>query len=57
LVIISKDHHLLTFDCAHRNFLGRGEFGLLSSFDCDFNSGSKSLTHVSSVGTIRYRNA
>jgi len=47
----------LIFDCARRNFLGRGEVGLLHSFDCDFKSDSKSLTHVSSIATIRYRNA
>jgi len=40
-----------------RNFLDRGEVGLLHSFDCDFNSGLKSLTHVSSIATVRYRNA
>ena len=50
-VTISKDHHLLDI-CARRNFLGRGEDGLLHSFDCDFNSGSKSLTHASSIATI-----
>jgi hypothetical protein len=37
-------------------FFGRGDFGLLHSFDCHFNSCSKFLTHVS-IATIRHRNA
>ena len=55
-VIIRKNIICLTFDCARRNFWGHGEVGLLHSFDCVFNSGSKSLTHVSSISTIRNRN-
>jgi hypothetical protein len=51
-VIISKDNHLLDL-WVRRNFLGRGEFGLLHSFDCDFNSSSKSVNHVSAIATIR----
>jgi len=47
----------LTFDCARRNFLDRGKVGLLHSFDCNFNSGSKSLTYVSSIATVWYINA
>jgi len=53
-VIISKAHHWFS---SSKFFLGRGEVGLLHSFDCDFNSGSKSLTHVSLIPTIRHRNA
>ena len=56
-VIKSKDHHFLDFDCTRWNFLGRREVGLLQLFDCDFNSASQSVTHVSSIVTIRYRNA
>ena len=47
----------LTFDCTRWNFLGRGEVGLLHSFDYNFNSGSKSLTRVLSIATIWYGNA
>jgi hypothetical protein len=47
----------LICDCACRIFLGRGKAGLLHSFDCDFNCGPKSLTHVSSIVKIRYKNA
>src|SRR5436190_15840857 len=45
-----------TFDCARRHFFGRGDDGPFHSLDCDFNSGSKSLTHVSSNTTIRFNN-
>ena len=38
-------------------FLGRGESVALHLLDCDFNSVSKSLIHVSSIVTIQHKNA
>ena len=47
----------LTFDWARRHFSGRGEPVALHSLDCNFNSGSKSPIHISSITTIRRKNA
>lgn len=47
----------MIFECTHQTFLVRGNNGLLHLFDCNFNSGSKSLTHISSVAAIWDRNA
>jgi len=56
-VIISKDHHLHGLWLRSSKFFGRGEVGLLHSFDYDFKSSSKTLTHVSSIATVWYRKA
>jgi hypothetical protein len=57
-VTISEDYHLVDLRLrSSKFFLSRVEFGLVHSFNCDFNSGSKSLTHVLSIAAIRYRNA
>lgn len=42
------DHQPRSFDVLVEIFWGRGEDGLPHLFDCDFNSGSKSVTQVSS---------
>ena len=54
LVIISKDHHLLHFWLNSSKLFDRGE---PVAPHCDFNSGSKSLSHVSWIATIRRKNA
>ena len=56
-VIISQDHHLLDLWLSSSKFLGSRGGRTSPLLDCDFNSGSKSLTHVSSIAIIRYRNA
>jgi hypothetical protein len=54
-VIISKDHLLDLW--LHSSKFFRSQGGWTSPLDCDFNSGSNSLTHVSSIATIQHRNA
>lgn len=51
-VIVSKDYHLLV-----KIFMFVGVNALLHSFDCNLNSNSKSLIHVSSAATVQYKNA